>query len=210
MRELSPVDLPLRKSLEAPNKTIDFIYFIESGFASVVANGPDGVNIEVGLIGGEGMTGLAVVLGANRSTNATYIQMAGKGLRMSASGLRAALEKSASLKKTLLQYCYLFMVQASQTALANGHGLLEERLARWLLMAQDRVNSSKLTLTHEFLAIMLGVRRTGVTAVIGVLERKGLVRASRGAITILNRKGLEKVAGGRYGVPEAEFTRLFG
>ncbi len=209
MPHLSPVDLPLSKSLETPNKTIDYAYFIESGFASVVATGAEGEAIEVGLIGCEGVTGLAVVMGTNRSPNATYIQLAGRGLRIGASHLRNALEKSADLQKALLQYGHVFMLQTAQTAFANGRSKVEDRLARWLLMAHDRVSGNDLMLTHEFLGIMLGVRRPGVTVALGVLETKGLILVARGAITILNRKALEKTAGAAYGVPEAEYKRLF-
>ncbi len=210
MPHLSPVDLPLRKSLEVPNKLIDYVYFVERGFASVVATGSDGSAIEVGLIGCEGVTGLAVVLGANRSPNATYMQLAGRGLRISAANLRSVTEESPSLQKILLQYAYTFMVQTAQAALVNGRSKVEDRLARWLLMAHDRVAKNELTLTHEFLGIMLGVRRSGVTVALGVLESKGVIRSVRGIITIVNRKALEKLAGSTYGVPEAEFKRLFG
>jgi CRP-like cAMP-binding protein len=206
---LSPIDLPLRKSLEAPNKAIDYVYFPERGFASVVANGSDGALIEVGLIGHEGMTGLAVIMGANRSPNATYMQLAGRGWRIGAANLRSMMEESVSLQKILLQYAHVFMMQTSQTALANGRSKVDDRLARWLLMAHDRVVGNDLALTHEFLGIMLGVRRSGVTVALGALENKGLIRAARGTITILNRKALEKIAGAAYGVPEAEFKRLF-
>jgi len=209
MPHLSPVDLPLRKSLEAPNKPIDYVYFLERGFASVVATGSGGNVIEVGLIGCEGVTGLAVIMGANRSPNATYMQLAGNGLRISALDLRNAMEESDSLRKVLLQYAHVFMVQTAQTALVNGRSKVEDRLARWLLMAHDRVAKNELALTHEFLGIMLGVRRSGVTVALGVLESKGLIRAARGIITIVNRKALEKLAGSIYGVPEAELKRLF-
>jgi CRP-like cAMP-binding protein len=209
MPHLSPIDLPLRKSLEVPNKPIDYVYFVERGFASIVATGSGGDAIEVGLIGCEGVTGLAVIMGANRSPNATYMQLAGSGLRISAANLRSAMEESASLQKILLQYAYVFMVQTAQTALANGRSKVEERLARWLLMAHDRVAKNDLALTHEFLGIMLGVRRSGVTVALGVLESRGLIRSARGIITIVKRKALEKLAGSTYGVPESELKRLF-
>lgn len=206
---LARVDLPLRKFLESPNKPIDHVYFIQRGFASVVAGGR-GRDIEVGLIGPEGMTGLAVIMGANRTPNATFIQSAGEGLRLAANSLRDAMEESATVRQMLLNYAHTFMVQTSQTALTNGRSKIEERLARWLLMAHDRVRKDELRLTHEFLAIMLGVRRAGVTETLSRLEDKGLLRAARGQVAIRDRKGLEKIADGAYGVPEAEFRRLFG
>jgi CRP-like cAMP-binding protein len=171
---LEPVDLPLRKMLEKSDRPIKAIYFPESGFASVVANGGKRP-IEVGLIGREGMTGLAVVLGNDRNDNETYIQAAGQGHCVQASRLREAIEKSTSLHRVMLRYTHAFLNQATRTAVANGRSKIEERLARWLLMADDRLDGSALPLTHEFLAMMLGVRRPGVTVAIQDLERTGAI-----------------------------------
>jgi len=206
---LSSVDLPLRRQLETPHKAITDVYFLDRGFASVVANG-HARSIEVGLIGREGMTGLAVLMGTDRTPNATYIQMAGGGQRLSAANLRKLIRHSATLKNTMLQYAHAFAVQTAQTAVANGRSKVEERLARWLLMAQDRVDGDQLTLTHEFLSVMLGVHRPGVTRALTLLAENGLISVDRGQITILNRKGLERSADGAYGVAEVEFKRLFG
>lgn len=203
------VSLPLRTQLELPNKTIKNAYFMESGFASVVANS-HGHSIEVGLIGREGVTGLAILMGAGRTPNSTYIQLAGAALRIEAEALRAAMEESVALRQALLIYAHAFSVQTSQTALANGCVRVEERLARWLLMAHDRIDDNDVHLTHEFLSVMLGVRRAGVTIALNVLEARKLVRAQRGVIEILDRKGLEKLTNGTYGVVEREFQRLFG
>ena len=206
---LSRVALPLRKQLEIPNRAIAAVYFPESGVASVVARA-GGRSVEVGLIGREGMTGLAVVMGGDRTPSATYIQLAGKGLRLAAADLRIAMEKSPTLRLSLLKYCHAYGVQTSYTALANGRYKVEERLARWLLMAHDRIDGDDIPLTHEFISIMLGVRRPGVTVALDALAKKGLVRARRGGVIVLNRKGLESLTGGAYGVPEAEFQRLWG
>jgi CRP-like cAMP-binding protein len=206
---LKRIKLPLRKRLEEPHTRVEQIYFIESGFASVVATGA-GHSIEVGLIGREGMTGLPVIMGAKHSPNATFMQSAGDGLRISAAKIVAAMEASATLRRVLLKYAHAYMVQTAQTAAANGHGKVEERLARWLLMSHDRVGHSQMVLTHEFLSIMLGVRRASVSVALAVLEAKKLIHARRGVISVLNRKGLHKLARGSYGVAEAEFQRLFG
>jgi len=206
---LDAVDLPVRKQLENRNKTIEHVYFIERGFASVVANGT-GRSIEVGLIGREGMTGLAVVMGTDRSPHDTFMQAAGDGQRISSAKLRSAMEQSPALHRFFLLYGHAFVVQTAQTALANGRSRIEERLARWLLMAQDRLDGDAVPLTHEFLSVMLGVRRPGVTVALDTLERKGLIRAKRGAVAILNRMGLRKISNGAYGGAEAEFQRLFG
>ncbi len=200
---LEAVDLPLRKQLEARKKRIDQIYFLEAGFASVVANGSGKRQIEIGLIGREGMTGLGVIMGNDRATHETFMQAAGNGQRMSAVKLREADEESSTLHRTLLRYAHTFMVQTAQTALANGRSKIEERLARWLLMASDRLDGDALPLTHEFLAIMLGTQRPGVTIALHALEHAGLITTSRGNVTILDRKSLMETSNGTYQAPEA-------
>lgn len=209
-RHLKAVDLPLRKRLEIAGQAIDQVYFPESGFASVVANGTPTDRVEVGMIGREGMTGLAIVLGTDRSPNDTYMQNAGKGLRMPVAELRKAMQKSTTLRSSLLLYAHTFLVQATQTAKANGRSKIEERLARWLLMAHDRLEKDDLVITHEFLSVMLGVRRPGVTVALSFLERIALITTDRGVISIVDRKGLKQAANGAYGVAEAEFNRVFG
>jgi len=195
---LEAVDLPVRKSLEAPKKLIEQVYFIESGFASVVANGTSKPGIEVGIIGREGMTGLAIVLGSDRAQHATYVQVAGKGLRISATRLRAADERSITLHRSMLRFAHAFLAQTTTTALANGRSKTEERLARWLLMADDRIDDDELPLTHEFLGLMLGTHRPGVTIALQALENAGLIAHRRRRITILDRKSLEKRSNGTY------------
>jgi CRP-like cAMP-binding protein len=195
---LEPVDLPVRKLLEQRNKRIDQVYFMESGFASIVANGTNKLSIEVGIVGREGMTGLAVVLGNERAAHETYIQVAGTGLRISAANLRQAIESSPSLHRPMLQYAHAFLLQTTTTALANARSKIEERLARWLLMASDRIDGNEVPLTHEFLGLMLGTYRPGVTKALQTLERAGLIATKHRTITILNRKKLEKSANGAY------------
>jgi len=199
---LEAVDLPVRKTLEVRRKRIDQVYFIESGFASVVANGTGKPSIEVGIIGREGMTGLGVVLGNDRAQHATFIQAPGKGLRISATRLRDADERSVALHRAMLRYAQAFLAQTTTTALANGRSKAEERLARWLLMADDRIDSDELPLTHEFLGLMLGSPRPGVTLAVQALENEGLIAARRGRITVVNRKALEKRSNGTYVPPE--------
>ena len=207
---LKRVDLPLRRQLERPNKPIDQIYFLESGFASVVADGSGGRGIEVGLIGREGMTGLSVLMGTDRSPHETFIQSAGEGVRISAGSLRKAMEHSRSLHRTFLLYAHTFALQVTNTATANGRSKIEQRLARWLLMAQDRIGGDEVPLTHELLSIMLGVRRPGVTVALKLLEIAGVLRARRGIISIIDRKGLERLADNAYGIAEAEYRRMLG
>jgi CRP-like cAMP-binding protein len=206
---LEPTKLPLGKALERRNRTIEHVYFIEHGLASVVADGTKGRTIEVGVIGWEGMTGLAVVLGTDRSPNETYMQLAGDALCMAAVNLRLRMQESASLHRTFMNYGHVFLIQAGQTALANGRGTIEERLARWLLMAHDRMDGDELPLTHEFLATMLGVRRPGVTVALKRLEKRGFIQTNRRAIEVIDREGLKKSSNGAYGVAEAEYRRIF-
>jgi CRP-like cAMP-binding protein len=129
---------------------------------------------------------------------------------MSAVELNKAAKESETLRSTLLKYVQTFTVQTAHTAVSNAHAKVPERLARWLLMAHDRLNGDILPLTHEFLSLMLGVRRAGVTEAVQNLRAKNLIKAGRGVIEVLDRKGLEKIAGDFYGVPEQEYQRLFG
>jgi CRP-like cAMP-binding protein len=204
---LRGVTLPLRQDLEKPNKRIDDVYFIDEGIASVVAVQKH-ERVEVGLIGCEGMSGTSVVLGDRRSPHSTYIQVAGSGQRVAVENLRRAMSASASLNGTLLRYVQAFMVQTAHTAIANARARLDQRLARWLLMAHDRVRGDTLPLTHEFLSLMLGVRRAGVTEALQLLASRGFIKSGRGEINVLNRRALERTAGELYGVPEAEMRRL--
>jgi CRP-like cAMP-binding protein len=207
--DLEAVELPLRMTLENRGKPPEFVYFIDEGIASVVANGYRHRSIEVGLIGREGMTGLAIVLDAGLAAHHTYMQLGGRGRRLPASLLRLATDKSPGIAKPMLRYAHVFAYQIANTALANGRSKIEERLARWLLMAHDRATGNALTLTHEFLAVMLGVRRPGVTVALSLLEKAGLIRLSRGRIEIVDRKGLAAITDGAYGLAEAEYRRLF-
>jgi CRP-like cAMP-binding protein len=197
---LQAVDLRVRKQLQARNKRVEQVYFIDSGVASVVANGQRA--IEVGMIGREGMTGLPVLLNnTDRIPHETYMQVAGSGRRLSAKQLREAIAASATLHQGLLGYVHAFMAQTTQTALANGRSKIEERLARWLLLVHDRVDGDEIALTHEFLSVMLGVRRPGVTTTLQELERKGLIAHRRSYITIVDREGLVEVCNGSYWPP---------
>lgn len=207
---LEPMPLAFRKRLQSPNRSIKAVYFPESGIASVVAVGGGARRqAEVAIVGREGMTGLPVVFGAGRSPCEVFMQVEGAGQCIAADNLRAAIEASPTLLKSLLLYAHVFAVQSGYTALANAQGDLKERLARWLLMAQDRIERDELVLTHEFLSLMLGVRRAGVTIALQHFERVGVLETARGAITVQDRAGLEECANGLYGAPEAEFERLF-
>ena len=201
-RDLEPVELPLRYVLEVPNKPIKHSYFFEYGLASIIAtNGHK--RLEVGLIGCEGMSGLPIVLGNDRSPHETFMQVPGDGQRIAADKLRGAIAQSRSLERALLSFAHAFMNQTASTALSNGTATLEERLARWLLMANDRLRGDEVPLTHEFLSLMLGVRRAGVTVALNYLEDRALIRLGRKQIVITDRKGLKAAANGTYHQPES-------
>jgi CRP-like cAMP-binding protein len=206
---LKQVELELRQTLEKANQPIEHVYFLEDGIASVVGDSTTFGPIEIGIIGKEGMTGLQVVLGSDQSPYETFIQVPGNGLRIEAEKLRTAMDKSRSLQQLLLRYVQVFMIQTSQTALSNAATLLTQRLARWLLMCEDRLNTKHIPLTHEFLAMVLGVQRSGVTIALNELESRDLIQGKRGLVTILDRPTLEKMTTGSYGLAEAEYTRRF-
>jgi len=207
---LETVTLTQRQSLEEADTPIEHVYFPTSGIVSIVAKAPGVRHIEAGVVGREGMTGFPIVMSDHRSPNDTFVQVAGEGYRLTSDSLREALAESDALRQLAQRFVQVFLTQVAQTALANGRAKIDERLARWLLMAHDRLDNDELQLTHELISLMLGVRRPGVTDALNNLEGKGLIRSSRGAVRIVDRKGLEALAGGLYGVPEAEYKRLIG
>ena len=186
------------------------VYFPETGVMSVIATTDDGRRIEVGLFGRDGMSNPHLLLGVDRSPHETVAQVAGEALWVSSEAFLKLTARSPAMTAPLLRYVQAFAVQTAHTALANGSYKIEERLARWLLMCHDRIDADEVGLTHESLAVMLGVRRSGVTLALHMLEGARLVRADRGRITVLNRGGLEAVAGDSYGVPETEYERIIG
>lgn len=207
---LKPVNFKVCHSMEKPHTPIESVYFPETGIASIVAIGDHGRRIETGIFGRDGMSGSAIVMGWDSSPHEIYVQCAGAGQSIASDLLREAMDRSASLRNHFLRYIQFMMIQTAHTALANGRAKLEERLARWLLMYHDRLEGDELLLTHDFLALMLGVRRAGVTVAIHLLEGRGLIKASRGTIIVVDREGLVEKANGSYGVPEAEYKRLMG
>jgi CRP-like cAMP-binding protein len=207
---LEPVEFLARRSLEHPGRPIEWVYFPDHGVASVVATAKHGRTVEVGIIGREGMTGLSLVLGAERAANETYVQVGGSGSRIRGEDLRRLMREKVALQTRFLLYAHAFMLQTSATALASASAKLEERLARWLLMIHDRLDSDEIPLTHELLSAALAVRRAGVTTALQHLNLLGLTEAKRGRIVVRDRPGLERFAGDIYRVPEAEARRLTG
>ena len=207
---LMAVALDVRQVLEKPNEPIEHIYFPESGLGSIVAADHRQRRIEVGIFGREGMSGSTVVTGNHRSPHETFVQVAGFAQRVEADHLRKAMRRSAPLQGLLLRYVTAFMVQTAHTALSNGSSKIDERLARWLLMSGDRLDTADIPLTHEFLAVMLGVQRPGVTLALRNLERRGVIKATRSKITVTDREGLLGLTNSSYGIPESEMKRLVG
>ena len=207
--DLEPVDLPLRMNVSRPNKRIDWVYFPAEGIVSTVSKIGHEIPIEIGITGREGFMGISLPLGSDQTPNESMVQIAGSGWRISTERFEAALEGRGAMATLFRKYAHTFLMQSSSTAHANGQGTLNERLARWLLMADDRCGPD-LPLTHEFLAIMLGVRRAGVTFALGEFERRALITRGRGSIRLINRAETEAVANGYYGSAEAEYGRLMG
>lgn len=207
---LHSVPLPAHAWIDEPHARIRHVYFVEDGLVSVAVSGTQGRTAEVGLVGNEGMTGIPIVLGDDRSPTSARVQIGGRALRISPRELRKAMKRSASLRALLLRYVHAFLVQLSQTLAANSRANIDERLARWIVMAHDRVDGEELPLTHELLALMLGVRRAGVTESLNRLASEGLLRSTRGRVSVLDCRKMMRRAGGYYGVAEAEYRRLIG
>ena len=207
---LSPVALSLRQVLYPPDAPIDAAYFPESGMVSMLANLDEGAQVEVGVIGREGMVGTPLLAGAETSFAECMVQLPGAALRMGAGAFRAELEANPPLRARLLRYNEALQAQVMQTAACNGRHGLEQRLARWLLVARDRAEGDELPLTQDFVAMMLGVHRPSVTVTAGILQRAGLIRYASGHITLLDRPGLEAAACECYGAVRQRFAALLG
>jgi CRP-like cAMP-binding protein len=204
------VQVKYKLSLYEADEKIDFVYFLETGVASLVNTMKNGNAAEVGTIGNEGMVGLPVVFGDSQAPTSVYMQVAGRGLRMKAKKFWQELQRSDSLRRAMLHYAHAFFNQVAQSAVCNTFHLLERRCCRWLLMTHDRMHSNDFPLTQEFLAMMLGVQRWGVTLAAGALQRAGLIHYTRGHVRILDHVGLTKLSCECYGVSKREFDRLLG
>jgi CRP-like cAMP-binding protein len=176
----------------------------------VVAASHDDEVAEVGHIGPEGMSGTHVLLGTDRTANKTFMQVSGFGIKIPVPSLLAVLDADPALRKFFLRYVHSSELQLAHSALANARYNMHERLARWLLMCHDRLEGNNLPLTHEFLALMLGVRRSGVTNELHIIEGLGAIKSTRGNVRIIDRARLEEIAAGCYGIPEDEYERLVG
>jgi CRP-like cAMP-binding protein len=207
---LSHVDFDYKKSLYEASRPIERVYFPINGVASLVITTSDGASAEVGTIGSEGMVGLPVVLGDRQAPSSVYVQVPGTALGMDARIFRSELERSPTLNLVMLRYVHAFFNQVAQSAVCAHLHKVEQRCCRWLLMTRDRMPSGDFLLTHEFLGMMLGVRRTTVTDVMGGLQKAGLIRYRRGHVTILDHEALRQRACECYSISKLEFDRLLG
>ena len=207
---LDPVELGRGDVLIRAHEPIKCIVFPETGIVSVVADTGEGRRIEIGIFGREGMADGSLLVGVDQVPYESFVQVPGHDLRIAVPAFLAVMNERPGLSQFLQRYTYVFSIQAGQTALSNSGYTVEERLARWLLMCQDRVGGDELSLTHEFLGMMLAVRRSGVTLALQLLEGSKVIEARRGHITILDREALTGIAGTSYGVAEAEYERVIG
>jgi CRP-like cAMP-binding protein len=206
--ELTPVSLEIKTRLWNPNQPIELVYFPVSMVASVLAEVEDGA-VEVGTVGNEGVVGLPVFLGARSFAGVALVQVAGDAYRMESESFRRAAQ-DGQLHSLLQRYTLAFLTQVSQGTACNRSHSTEQRLARWLLIMRDRVGRNEFPLTHEFMGQMLGVRRATVTETAQALQETGLIRYSRGTMTITNPAGLQRAACECYRIVKDEFERLLG
>jgi len=194
--------------LQEPHAPVRKVYFIESGVANMIAHTERDGRVEVGLIGRYGFVGVPAVLGTMRSTDRCVMEMKGEALEIKPANLTRSMDESPALRQKLMNYVQALLVQHSQTVLCNALHRLEERLARWLLLAHDRLDDDVIPLTHELFATMLGVRRAGVTTALAEFESTGAVRRNRGAVEITNRPLLQQKACECYQIIAGEYRRL--
>jgi len=207
---VQPVSLAFRERLYEKDRPIEHVYFVRTGVVSMVSLLEDGEIVEVATIGNEGMVGLPAFLGMDSISLETFVQVPGEGLRMRAAALQQEVAHGGALLRLLQRYTQAMFVQIAQGSACNRAHPTEERLARWLLMTQDRVGADQFPLTQEFMAQMLGVRRPSVNLTARVLQHAGLIRYGRGRITVLDREGLESAACECYGLIRREYDRMYG
>jgi CRP-like cAMP-binding protein len=207
---LEPIELPFGQTLYPADGIVEAVLFIETGVVCLLATLADGEQVEVGVAGRDGLIGLPLVLGDDRSLVEARVQMAGAALRMGASALRDGMEENAALRGVLLRYALAFQAQVTMTAACNARHPIEQRFARWLLIAHDGAGADEFAMTHESISMMLGVRRPGVSLAAGALQKAGLIRYARGRIAITDRPGLEAASCECYHIARREFARLLG
>ena len=206
--DLEKLDLEIGQVLYRAEEVIDYVYFPEHSMISIVSNTVKGQSTEVGVIGGEGMTGFDVVMGSDSTLNENMVQIPNGAYRIRAKAIKKEFDNCGAFHDSLLSFVRLFILQVSQTAVCNRLHTVEERLARWLLMSRDRSATDDLRLTQEFVAIMLGTNRATVTMSAIVLQNIGYIKYTRGHITITDREGLEDFTCDCYKIIKNQYKRL--
>jgi CRP-like cAMP-binding protein len=207
--KLREVTFQIGKSIYLPEQEIEYAYFVNDGVVSWLATLADGSTVEAGVIGSEGLAGIAVILGAKSTPNEGLIQSHLQALRISAHDLQAEFKQGGKLSQLLLRFVHVLFIQVAQTAACNRLHTLDQRLARWLLMTDDRTSGNRLTLTQEFLSKMLGVRRAGVSVAANSLRQQGVIEYHRGDIVITNRPALEQMSCECYRIVKQEYDECF-
>jgi CRP-like cAMP-binding protein len=210
MARCEEVELSFGQVLDEPGERIGHVYFPVDSFVSLVTKAAGEASLEVGLVGDEGMHGVSLVLGIDASPLHALVQGAGPAYRMSAHAFRRECAARPALQRVLNRYLYVLMSQLAQSAACTRYHMIEARLARWLLMTQDRAHAETFSVTHEFLAWMLGVRRVGVTGAASALQRRQLISYRRGVVTVLNRRGLESASCSCYEINRNVYERILG
>ena len=222
LRMLSPEDFALLSPHMVPcqarqgtmlferNKKVDTVWFLDSGVGSIIAVSREGQRVESGLFGRDGFAPVALAMGSDQSPYEGVIQLHDDCHNLPAEAFKEAIAASPTLHTLMLRYAQALSVQTAYTALTNAVHPIDERLARWILMCHDRMDGNELPLTHDFLSIMLAVRRPSVTTALHVLEGNRFIRSERGCVVVRDRAGLVQFAGDAYGPPEAEYERLIG
>ncbi|MCW3473214.1 Crp/Fnr family transcriptional regulator [Limobrevibacterium gyesilva] len=205
---LEPVSLPVRHVIESPGQEVTSAYFVTAGMLSVVHTLKDGSSVEVGIIGNEGLCGISGLLGAAYGTNEVIAQGNGRAFRVDIDILRRELAERPGVQNVIFPYIVFVLARVSQTAVCNVRHGVAQRFARWILTASDCFGTSQFPLTHEFLAMMLGVRRQGVTVAAGALQKSGLIQYRHGHISIRDRDGLEAAACECYATMRARVELL--
>lgn len=208
MSACQPVELTLAQVLYERSKPTAYVYFPTDGFISLIATVDGSPGVEVGMVGREGMLGAQLALGVLTTPLHAVVQGAGTALRLSARTFRIEIDHSPALARVLNRYLYVLMAQLAESAACLRFHQIEPRLARWLLMSQDRAKSDTFHVTQEFLAYMLGVRRVGITAAAGDLQRNGLIGYSRGELTVIDRSGLEAAACSCYKTDQKVYSEI--
>jgi len=206
--QLEPVELPLGKVLYESGATLSHVYFPTTAIVSLLYVMADGASAEIAVVGNEGLVGVSLFMGGESTPSRAVVQSAGRGVRLKSAFLKTEFNTSSPVMHLLLRYTQALITQMAQTAVCNRHHSLDQQLCRWLLLSLDRIEGDLLVMTQELIANMLGVRREGVTEAALSLQRAGIIRYSRGRITVLDRPALQARSCECYAVVKVEYSRL--